>query len=86
MKLDEYIEKLKKIHKEHGNIDIVYATDDEGNAFHFISYSPGIGYIDNKIQHTVAFYSEKEIKEIEKEGHGLDGLDIENLVKVVCLN
>ena len=49
MKLREYIKKLKEIEREHGDIDLVYSIDDEGNDFRMINYehSPGF-YLDGE--------------------------------------
>ena len=33
MKLKEYIEKLQELYLEHGDLELVYAVDDEGNYY-----------------------------------------------------
>ena len=46
MKLKEYIEKLKEIYYLHPNLDVVYATDDEGNNFAKVHFDPSYGHFD----------------------------------------
>lgn len=46
MTFKEYIEGLQKLLEENpqcGNYLVVYASDDEGNSFHEVSYSPSTG-------------------------------------------
>ena len=31
MKLNEYIKRLQELKKEHGNVEVIYSMDDEGN-------------------------------------------------------
>ena len=41
MKLKELIENLQEVEKKYGgNIDVIYATDDEGNGFNDIFSAP----------------------------------------------
>lgn len=40
MNLKEYIEKLTLIYEEHGNIDLIYSIDDEGNKFSEVIFDP----------------------------------------------
>lgn len=42
MKLKEYIENLQAIYEKQGDFELVYATDDEGNAFKKVYYSPTV--------------------------------------------
>ena len=45
MKLSEYIKELKKLEKEgHGDLDLIYTTDEEGNYFRFVGVMPAIAY------------------------------------------
>lgn len=44
MKASEYIKRLEILVKEHGDLDLVYAKDDEGNAFLPVNYFPGPGH------------------------------------------
>lgn len=45
MRLKSYIEDLKRLEKKIGNVELIYATDDEGNCFNIVNYSPGIKYV-----------------------------------------
>ena len=48
MKLSEYIDHLLKIEKEFGgDLDIVYSSDDEGNCFDYVHYSPSAGVFED---------------------------------------
>jgi hypothetical protein len=44
MKLDDYIKHLQKIQAEHGNMDLVYACDEEGNRFDKVIFGPSVGF------------------------------------------
>jgi len=45
MKLQDYINELTKLLDEHGNLEIVYASDDEGNYYDVVHYNPtGVQY------------------------------------------
>ena len=45
MKLREYIEILKEIEERYGgDLEMVYAIDDEGNAYHPVHYKPNAGF------------------------------------------
>ncbi len=47
MKLNDYIEKLQELQKAgHGNLELVYAIDDEGNGFKEVVFTPLAGLID----------------------------------------
>lgn len=49
MKASEMVEQLNKLIKEHGDLDLVYAVDDEGNAYHTVEFGPGTGlYMDDE--------------------------------------
>jgi len=44
MTLKQYIGLLNKLAKEgHGNKEVVYASDAEGNNFEYVLYAPAIG-------------------------------------------
>lgn len=77
MKLAEYIEKLKEILEEHGDLDLIYGSDDEGNRFDKVNYSPTVVYAEEDGYH----YSIKCEEDFE------DGeYDKEDFEKVVCVN
>jgi len=47
MKLKDYAKRLNEIlneSPENGELEVVYAIDDEGNAFHSVWSEPTIGY------------------------------------------
>ncbi len=43
MKLSEYIEGCQKILEEYGDLDVIYAIDDEGNDFNLVHHTPSVG-------------------------------------------
>lgn len=43
MKLKEYVEKLVELAKEYPDLEVVYASDEEGNAFYKIFNDASIG-------------------------------------------
>jgi hypothetical protein len=43
MKVSNFIEKLEKIKEEYGDLQLVYSSDDEGNRFEKVHYSPSAG-------------------------------------------
>jgi hypothetical protein len=41
MKLTEYIQDLQQIESKHGgDLEVIYATDDEGNGFNTVVFTP----------------------------------------------
>lgn len=75
MKLNEYIEELKEILEEHGDLDLIYSRDSEGNGFENVFYSPSIMYKEG-VSHRFDAYSEDDLEDDEKEDYQ----------KVVCVN
>lgn len=63
MKISEMIENLQEFMEEHGNIDCYYATDDEGNDYHEVYYSPTFYYVNTYGD----VFNPTEIDEDEKE-------------------
>ena len=45
--IDDMISELQEIRAKHGNLPLVYAVDDEGNAFHEVYHSPTLGHYNN---------------------------------------
>ena len=43
MKLKEYITALKEIEQTHPDVDVVCASDEEGNSFGEVHYHPALG-------------------------------------------
>ena len=40
MKLSNFIRGLQIVKKEHGDLDVIYSSDDEGNSYGQIYFSP----------------------------------------------
>lgn len=73
MKLTKYIETLQELLKEHGDLELIYSTDDEGNEYRKLHYEPCVvNYIssDNYIIH------EDDLEEWEESDYQ----------KVICVN
>ncbi len=47
MKANKLIEKLEMLIKEHGDQNIVYSKDDEGNEFNFVNFEATAGRYDD---------------------------------------
>lgn len=45
MKISEMIKNLQEVIEEHGDIEVWYAVDDEGNAYHPIYFKPSVYYV-----------------------------------------
>jgi len=43
MKISEVIKNLKIILDRHGDLEVVYSEDEEGNCFNKIAYPPSVG-------------------------------------------
>ena len=66
MKLKEYIEKLQKLYLEHGDLELVYAVDDEGNYYNKVCYDPDIMNMcgeDRISEEDIEEYSSEEVKQ-----------------------
>lgn len=46
MKISEMIKNLQDFMNEYGDVECYYATDDEGNDFKEIYYTPSLFYVD----------------------------------------
>lgn len=42
MKLTKYIEKLQELLNEHGDLELIYSSDDEGNEYNTVNYEPSL--------------------------------------------
>jgi hypothetical protein len=64
MKLQEYVNNLKKLIKERPEtalFDVVTSKDDEGNGFSLVHYAPSVGHFDENGQE---FEEEKELNAV----------------------
>jgi hypothetical protein len=73
MKLSTYIESLEDALKKYGDLEVIYSSDEEGNSFDKINFSPTIGH----------FFSED--REWISEDSILDD-DLEYEINSVCVN
>lgn len=73
MKLKEYIEKLETLLIQQGNLELIYSSDDEGNNYEYVRYSP-----------TLAYYLEADSSVISDEDLG--EWDEEDYNRVICIN
>ena len=78
MKLKEYIKKLQKLEKEVGNVELICGTDEEGNSFNPVYFTPSI----------------KRVYKTDLNSGSIDGLNVydyddtseEGDTTVVCIN
>ena len=47
MKLSNYIKYLQESLEEHGDLTVVYASDDEGNNYQKVEYTPSVAFFEN---------------------------------------
>ena len=76
--IDDMIKNLTNIKEKHGNLPLVYAIDEEGNAFHGVYFTPTLGHFkeDNH-----EFAAEDNIKE-EPDSYPED----EYPINALCIN
>lgn len=73
MKLTTYIEKLQELLVEHGDLELIYSTDDEGNEYRKLYYDPGVV---NYIESDYCIIHEDDIEEYDESEYQ----------KVICIN
>ena len=77
----EYVAELVKMledEPELGECGVIYAADDEGNAFHPLDFPPTITYTTDSEEYYIETIHEDDIAEYEE-----DGVE---LTKLVCIN
>lgn len=58
MKLKEYISKLEVLLEKHGDVDIIYSSDSEGNSYEKVLYEPSAcKFTDGDTEELVKFVS-----------------------------
>lgn len=73
MKLKEYIEKLNKLYKEHGDLELIYSRDDEGNEFNYLNFDPSLV---NYIPSDLSVITDEDLEEYDESEYQ----------KVICVN
>jgi hypothetical protein len=74
MKLSAHIERLQSLLTEHGDLDLIYSKDDEGNGYNTVNYLPSAMRYDEH---------EREAYNLHTEDNDFIG---EYLPKVICVN
>ena len=72
------MEKLNNLAKRYPNLEVIYASDDEGNGYNYVSYEPSIGYFDKEDGEYEAFSNSITTDE--------EVQLTEDLCNVVCIN
>jgi hypothetical protein len=67
MTLKQYIKKLQKIAKDYPNLEVVSASDDEGNDFRVVYHDPTIGHYRNIYHEFVALEQFEDYELDEKQ-------------------
>ncbi len=82
MTLKEYVEMLYELVQQnegYGDLEVVYASDDEGNDFNTVHCTPTLG-----------FYNDREFRtdkyEYDEWGDEDPGIDSEFKINAVCIN
>lgn len=73
MKLTKYIEKLQELLNKHGDLELIYSSDDEGNSYDRIAYLPNIVYFDMNNRERIC-------------SEDLEEWDESDYQKVICVN
>ena len=81
MKLKEYLESLEKLYEEHGDIEVYYSIDEEGNDYKEVYYSPSFNYM-TKDDNENYLIPEEDICD----GTNDDCYDRKELRKVIVIN
>ena len=76
MVLSEYIGKLQEILDEHGDIGMVYSSDDEGNSYELVWYSPSVVLFNEK-DNEVVFLDSEDVQDYKND---------DRYVLSVCVN
>lgn len=72
MKLKDYVKKLQELAEKLPDLEVVYAVDEEGNAFHPVLWEPSLGHY---IDEDSGFVPIDDIEDPEEE-----------IVNAVCVN
>ena len=73
VKLTTYIEKLQELLQEHGDLELIYSTDDEGNEYRKLYCYPEVV---NYIESDYCIIHEDDIEEYDESEYN----------KVICVN
>lgn len=65
MILKEYIKYLQKLAEKHGDAEVWYATDEEGNSYDAVVFGPSVVYIP---ENTTTSLESEEVREEQEEG------------------
>lgn len=79
MKLKEYVDGLVEFLKSNPELSdsvVIYSSDDEGNSYQEVSYEPEVQFTNSVDSHYFDILHEDDIEDD----------DVENLIKVVCIN
>lgn len=77
MKLKDYIKALQNILEEHGDLQLVYSIDSEGNSFEPCEYLPSIGFYQKEEHNFIGDYDFEEWKE---------EYEVDCKIDAICLN
>jgi len=83
-KLSEHIFRLLEYLRDEGDMDLVYAIDDEGNAFHKVYHHPTLGMYNEKRGEYLSMTEYEQSQEEDELYYPGDSPD--DTVKVVCIN
>ena len=65
MRLTEYIAQLQRIKDEYGDLELIYAKDDEGNGYNKVNYLPTRVYYNESDREIINDYNITEYNESE---------------------
>jgi len=77
MKLNEYIKELQEMADKHGDLEVIYSSDDEGNRYDTVWGNRGIGQFDSDEKQ---FIGEDEAEWYRKE------YEKDFVINSICIN
>ena len=71
--LTNYIEKLQELLQEHGDLELIYSSDDEGNNYDNLAYLPSVVNYNSSWKEVI---SDEDLEEYNESDYK----------KVICVN
>ena len=82
MKLSKFIERCQEILDEHGDLDVIYSSDEEGNCYDEVYFPPSAGHYEQG-----DWICEDHIEEFKKSIEGVHGSETVSWdVNAICVN
>jgi len=83
MQLSKYIEVLQEALKDHGDLEVVYSIDDEGNSFNKVWFDPSAGHY-NELDKE--YYCESDMEEFNDQIETEETNESLMKINAICIN